>query len=204
MKELLSVYHRRLWPLFYSIVLVILYTSLHSFECIFPANLCVSTDVLNNRFSSICGLLEALLVLFSLNNNFLSHKGHNIISHFINEIRRPTKVSGNISFTISPGEYKIEGGSIDMVHIKNASTVEELRDHIYEEFKRVKKSLREEVKRVNDKVIENNKIYAERISELDNVNKKHMSLIQDLAIGNSNSQIFGVFLVIFSAVINAL
>ena len=91
-----------------------------------------------------------------------------------------------------------------MVHIKNASTVEELRDHIYEEFKRVKKSLREEVKRVNDKVIENNKIYAERISELDNVNKKHMSLIQDLAIGNSNSQIFGVFLVIFSAVINAL
>jgi hypothetical protein len=198
------MYFYRFWVFILALLIVILYLVTAYVPCVFPKTLCMPLESVNKIFGLISSLAGALLVLFALNKTTERHRGHNLMRLYIKELSNPINNIANVSFTTMSPSFNVSASSFDATHIKNATSLEELRDNLYDEIAEVRRVLRAEASK--DKVDFNHVIDKQklRMDDFNSILRKLSSDIRNLALGNTNQQLFGVFLVIFGSTLNAI
>lgn len=200
----LSIYYRRFWPFIWLVIISFVYILSINVSCIFPENLCASNDEITKRFSSIISVLGALIIVVNLDETFRKYRDKSLATHLLDEAKRPTKNLINASITMPSIRVSVKGGSLYMVHKKNAETLHELRDHIYEELSRMRSESREELTNLEKEL--SSSIEAAN-KEIDSLVKKLSSLrseLEGIAVGNTNRQLFGIILIFLGATLNVL
>jgi hypothetical protein len=204
-KQMLKImlFGKRLWAVFKAPILFTLaYVLIAYIPCIFPAPFCLSTTSINKSFGAFSGLTGAILVLISLSKALEKHKGKNLLSHYADLFKVPSGVTANVSFSLPSLEITAKGGPIDLIHKRNVDSLDELQNILYEEISKVKKELRSELTNIEDRVTKQSKAQIKEIQEVKNSLIKLNQNIDELAVGNTNMQVFGAFLVIFSSVLS--
>jgi hypothetical protein len=189
----IKAYLGRIWVLLLSSLVVAIYLSAAYLPCIFPQLLCVPIESVNKFFSAASGIIGAVLVLFALNKTAERHRGRNLLMHFYELLSKPIGNTADVSITIPSLQFSAKGSSIGLTHIKNVTSLNELRDNVYVELAKTKDDLKTEIARVKDEIEEKINNQQAKMDEVHSLIGKLSSDISDIASGNTDKQLFGVF-----------
>jgi hypothetical protein len=192
--------HRN-WVLTSSILVVIAYLCAIYLPCIFPPLLCVPTENITKNFSSVSGIAGTLLIIISLNKALERHKEITLIRFLVEKLKSPKNMAV-VSFTIPSPQFSVIASVTTPAQSKNYSSLNELRDSLFNEISNSKSELLVHISNVKSEVKEELDDQQEKMSEFESGFKKLSSDINDLAVGNIDRQVFGVCLIIFSCLIN--
>jgi len=199
------IWFKQAWPIIYLIPIIIFHYLLLNLPCFNHEILCYDNPSINKLISLILQIIGGLIVIYSIDSNLELFKKKNLFNISIAWFKRcPIRKSKTIEFKLATSKSKNLTSTVNVELAKKPETVEDKINDLYEKLK----SLEEKTQKHNIN-------FTKQIAKINDVNnKKQLSTskslrsienkLENISIGGLKLQIFGVFLLIYGAILGYL